>query len=86
MKVVDKDGTLCPDATNKIHFKVTGKGSYHAAANGDPSSLESFQAPQMSVFNGQLTAIVKTEETPGEIKFTASSPGLKTATIKLKSE
>ncbi|MDE5805777.1 MAG: beta-galactosidase, partial [Paramuribaculum sp.] len=86
VRVVDKDGNLCPDATNKIRFKVSGKGTYHAAANGDPSSLESFQAPQMSAFHGQLTAIVKASETPGDITFTASAPGLKSATIKLKSE
>ncbi len=85
VKVVDKNGNLCPDATNKIKFKVTGKGSYHAAANGDPASLESFQAPEMSLFHGQLTSIVRTSEEPGVITFTATSPGIKSATIKLTS-
>lgn len=84
VKVVDKDGNLCPDATNKITFKVTGAGKYHAAANGDPSSLESFQANKMSTFHGQLTAIVRSSDKPGEITFTASSPGLKSGTIKLR--
>lgn len=86
VKVVDKDGNLCPDATNKINFKVKGAGSYHAAANGDASSLESFQAPFMKVFHGQLTAIVRTGEKPGEITFTASAPGLKPASMKLNAE
>lgn len=85
VRVVDKDGNLCPVASNKIKFKVTGAGKYHAVANGDPSSLESFQAPEMSAFHGQLTAIVKTEEHPGTITFTASSPGLKSAKIQLNS-
>lgn len=86
IKVVDKDGNLCPDASNKITFKVNGAGSYHAAANGDPSSLESFQANKMSAFHGQLTAIVKSSEKSGEISFTATSPGLKSSTIKLQSK
>lgn len=86
VKVVDKNGNLCPDATNRISFKATGAGTYHAAANGDPSSLESFQAPAMSAFHGQLTAVVKTTEKPGEIRFTASAPGLKSCTIRLKSQ
>ena len=56
------------------------------AANGDPASLESFQAPQMSLFKGQLTAIVQTEETPGVIVFEASAPGVKSSKIELISE
>ena len=83
---VDKNGNLCPDATHKVKFNVRGLGSYRAAANGDPSSLESFQAPQMSLFKGQLTAVVQTEETPGVIVFEASAPGVKSAKIELISE
>ena len=86
VRVVDKNGNLCPDATNKVKFNVRGSGSYRAAANGDPSSLESFQAPQMSLFKGQLTAIVQTEETPGVIVFEASAPGVKSTKIELISE
>ncbi|MDE6491442.1 MAG: DUF4982 domain-containing protein, partial [Muribaculaceae bacterium] len=43
VRVVDKNGNLCPDASHRISFKATGAGSYHAAANGEPASLESFQ-------------------------------------------
>jgi len=86
VRVVDKNGNLCPDATHKVKFNVRGSGSYRAAANGDPSSLESFQAPQMSLFKGQLTAVVQTEETPGVIVFEASAPGVKSAKIELISE
>lgn len=86
VRVVDKDGNLCPDASKKISFKVKGKGAYVAAANGDPSSLESFQAPHMTTFHGQLTAIVKSSETPGDIEFTASAPGLKSAKISISTK
>ena len=86
VRVVDKNGNLCPDATHKVKFNVRGSGSYRAAANGDPSSLESFQAPQLSLFKGQLTAVVQTEETPGVIVFEASAPGVKSAKIELISE
>ena len=86
VRVVDKAGNLIPDATNKINFKVRGAGSFKAAANGDPICLESFQAPKMSLFKGQLTAIVETSETPGEIVFEATSPGLKSGKIVLQSK
>lgn len=83
VRVVDKEGNLCPDATNRIQFNVRGAGTYRAAANGNSASLESFQAPEMKVFSGQLTAIVQTSEQPGALYFEASSPGLKEATLEL---
>ena len=86
VRVVDKNGNLCPDASHKVKFSVKGAGEFCAVANGDPSSLESFQEPQMSVFHGQLTAIVKAAETAGDITFTASAPGLKSAKIQLKTK
>lgn len=86
VRVVDKNGNLCPDATNQIRFNVRGAGSYRAAANGNSASLESFQAPAMKLFSGQLTAIVQTGEQPGTIYFEASSPGVKEATLELISK
>lgn len=85
VKVVDKDGNLCPMADNEISFKVKGAGSYRAGANGNPASLESFQRPQMKVFNGMMTAIVSSSEEPGEIVLEASSKGLKKAVLKISS-
>ncbi len=86
VRVVDKDGNLIPDATHKVKFKVKGAGTYRAAANGDASSLDLFHLPQMPLFAGQLTAVVQATETPGEIVFEASAPGVKGAVLKLKAE
>ena len=57
VRVVDKDGNPCPLDSRMVHFEVEGKGSYRAAANGDPTSLDLFHLPQMPLFSGQLTAI-----------------------------
>ena len=86
VRVVDKNGTLCPDETRQIQFKVRGAGTYRAAANGNSASLELFHLPQMKLFSGQLTAIVQTTEEAGKIVFEASASGVKGATIELKSE
>ncbi|MGL5562215.1 MAG: DUF4982 domain-containing protein, partial [Tannerellaceae bacterium] len=83
VKVVDKDGNLCPDATNQIRFKVKGQGAFKAVANGNPVSLESFQEPKMKVFSGQLTALIQSSEDSGAMELEASSPGLKSAKIKV---
>lgn len=86
VKVVDKEGNLCPNASNQITFKVNGKGYYRAGANGDPTSLESFQEPRMKVFSGMMTAIVASTEEPGKITLTATAKGLKKATLVIESK
>ena len=86
VKVVDKDGNLCPTADNEISFKVKGRGYYRAGANGDPTSLESFQEPHMHVFSGMMTAIVSSTEEPGKITLEATGKGLKKGKIEIISE
>ena len=86
VRVVDKDGNLCPDAQHEIRFNVKGAGSYRAGASGNPISLEPFHQPCMKVFNGMMTAIVESKEIAGNITLTAQSKGLKAATITIKSE
>ena len=85
VKVVDRNGNLCPLADNKISFKVKGKGSYRAGANGNPASLESFQEPEMKVFYGMMTAIVSSSEEPGDIILEATSKGLRKAILVISS-
>jgi beta-galactosidase len=86
VRVVDKDGNLCPAADNEIRYTVKGAGSYRAGANGDPTSLELFHEPHMRVFSGMMTAIVESSDKPGTITLTATAKGLKPATITIKTE
>jgi beta-galactosidase len=86
VKVVDKDGNLCPDAANSIHFNVTGAGTYRAAANGDARNIEQFHLPVMSAFKGQLVAIVQSAEQAGKIQFEVEAKGLKKGIIALQSK
>ena len=56
VKVVDKDGNLCPKANNLIRYEGDG---FVAAANGDAACLDSFVEPQMHAFAGQCTFIIR---------------------------
>ena len=56
VRVVDKNGNLCPKANNLIQYE--GKG-FVAAANGDAACLDSFIEPQMHAFAGQCTFIIR---------------------------
>ena len=86
VKVVDKDGNLCPDAQHLIKYSVKGEGFYRAGANGNSVSLELFHEPRMQVFNGMMTAIVQTNGKPGDIILTATGKGLKAGKIVIKAE
>ncbi len=85
VSVVDKDGNLCPTATNQLNFSVSGEGSYRAACNGDATSLEMFHLPTMKAFSGKLVVLVQSKETPGEIQLEVTGKGLKKGTIGLNS-
>ncbi len=83
VRVVDKDGNLCPNAQHLVKFATAGPGKFRAVANGDPTNLELFHLPQMHVFNGQLTAIVQAGEQAGVVVLEASSAGLRSAKVEI---
>ncbi|GAB6013243.1 beta-galactosidase GalB [Viscerimonas tarda] len=83
VRVVDKDGNLCPNDQRLVNFSVAGDGKYRAAANGDPTCLDLFHLPQMHAFNGQLTAIAQAGDKEGKLLFEAKAKGLKSAKIEL---
>ncbi len=86
VQIVDKDGNLCPNDQSLVHFSVKGNGKFKATANGDPTCLDPFQKPQMHLFNGQLTAIVQSNKTKGDITFIASAKGVKAGSVKIQAE
>ena len=70
VSMVDKDGTLCPDAADQLEFTVEGDGAFKAVCNGDATSLEPFTQPRMCLFHGQLVVIVE-KKGSGNITLTA---------------
>ena len=81
VQVADKDGNIVPTDDRMVKFAVSGAGSYEAAANGDPTCLLPFQNPEMKLFSGAATAIVRSGKTPGEVTLKATAPGVKAATL-----
>ncbi|MCM1501879.1 MAG: DUF4982 domain-containing protein [Bacteroidales bacterium] len=83
VKVVDKDGNLCPLDGREVSFSVSGAGTFRAAANGDPKCLDLFHGGNMHAFNGMLTAIVQSSGDSGELVLTAAAKGLKPASLSI---
>ena len=85
VRVVDKDGNLCPDADNLLKVKVTGAGRFKGICNGDATSTEIFTQPKMHAFHGMFSVGIVTTEQPGDILIQVTASGLSPATLTLHS-
>ena len=54
--IADQAGLLVPRSKNLVKFELSGPGEIVATDNGDPTSMDSFQAPQRKAFNGLALA------------------------------
>ena len=84
VQIADKDGNVIPTENRRVKFSVSGCGTFEAAANGDPTSLMPFQNPEMDLFSGAATAIVRSGTKSGDLRFTVSANGVKPATMTIK--
>jgi len=69
VSLTDADGTLIPDAKDKLHFEVEGAGQFRAVCNGDATSLEVFTQPTMQLFAGQLVVVVQSARQKGTLRL-----------------
>jgi beta-galactosidase len=76
VEALDKDGNVCPLASNKIDITLSGPGHIAGVANGNPQSTDPFQASYVTLSFGKALIIVGSESQKGEISVTASSQGL----------
>jgi beta-galactosidase len=84
VEVVDANGVRNPDAEKLVHFSVEGAGALAAVGNSKPDSVESFQKPQRTAYDGRCLAILKSKRTAGAIRLTARSEGLAESSIEIK--
>jgi len=77
VEALDDKGTLCPLSDNLIRFKVDGPADIAAVGNGNPLSIEPFQADYRKLFYGKAMLILRTKAgTGGTVRVTAESDGL----------
>jgi beta-galactosidase len=86
VKILDKDGTVVPDADNLVSFKINGNAFIASVDNGLETDHSPFKANHRKAFNGLALAIVQSKEKAGSISFTASSKGLQGATVVLQAK
>ena len=83
VRILDRDGNLCPHATNDVSFAVSGAAKFKGLCNGDPTSTEPFILPRMRAFHGEMTLIVEVGRSPGTVNINASSACLEPGAVAL---
>ncbi|MBN2684352.1 MAG: DUF4982 domain-containing protein, partial [Pontiellaceae bacterium] len=87
VEALDADGTPCPLADNLVNIEIEGPGKIAGVGNGNPISLEPFQADYRQLFNGKAMLIIRTiEDQSGTIRINASAEGLETASTELHAD
>ena len=87
VSLIDKNGTLLPDADDDLQFSVEGAGTFRGVCNGDATSLQVMTEPQMKLFHGQLVVVVQASETAGDITLRVKgNKGYLNGAIKLRSK
>ena len=50
VRIVDKEGNLCPNSDNLIEFEIEGEGIIVAVGNGNAATTEAFQSNERKAF------------------------------------
>jgi len=86
VSLIDKNGTLIPNASDDLQFSIEGAGTFRGVCNGDATSLQVFTNPEMKLFHGQLVVVVQSTKNAGDILLRVKgNKGYLNSTIKLRS-
>ncbi|HET6557229.1 MAG TPA: glycoside hydrolase family 2 TIM barrel-domain containing protein [Prolixibacteraceae bacterium] len=85
VEITDQDGTIQPNATNRLHFKIEGTGTIAGVDNADIKDIDPYVAHSRKAWKGRALVVIKSNRNSGDIKLQVSSPGLADAEIDIKS-
>lgn len=85
VEALDADGLACPLADDLVQFAIEGPAEIAGVGNGNPLSIEPFQADSRQLFHGKAMLILRTDEGPGgPIRVRATSEGLSATSTDLR--
>ena len=86
ISLVDKNGTLVPNADAEITVNVIGEGSLAGIDNGDLYYAGLFKTNKRKTHNGRLTVAVQSTEKSGVINIELSTDKIESLKLKLESQ
>ena len=79
--IVDENGTICPNASNRVSIQIKGAGEYLASDAGDATCLRNFNKPYCNAFHGKLRIAIQAATLQGDIIIAVTSEHLKSDEI-----
>ena len=86
IRIVDKEGRVCPDADNMVTFAVGGEGVLAGVGSGNAVSHEQFKGHERKAFHGLCLAVVQSGRKQGAISLSATSEGLQAAQVVIQAK
>lgn len=83
-EVVDRQGRVVPVATDRISFSVGGQGTLEGSGSAQMRDTAGYHRNSHKAFNGRVAAVVKSNHKPGKMSVKATAPGLKPASLTVK--
>ncbi len=83
IQILDGENRAVPTAGNEVTLVLEGEGTIIGMDNGNPESHEDYQSNRRKAFNGLCLAIIRSTNTPGQIRVRATSPSLAEASATL---
>jgi len=85
VEIVDKEGTLVPDAGDTLHFTITGPARMLGVENGDILDLSPHGVPWRKAFKGKCLLVIQATDQAGTVLVEASGAGLQTGEVQIQS-
>ena len=76
IEAFDRDGNPAPLADHRVRLQVRGPATIAGVGNGDPRSMDPFQADYVDLFYGKAMLILRADAGPGQARVTATADGL----------
>jgi len=83
VEITDKEGRIQTNAENKLQFKIEGAGEIAGVDNASLKDVDPYVATSRKAWHGRALVIIRSNQKPGDIKLTVSSPGLIETELKL---
>lgn len=85
IELVDKRGTLDPNATNRLKVNIAGPGTLAGFGTADMTDTDSYAGPSRKAWHGRALLVIRSSHKPGKITVTVGSPGLPINTLTIQS-
>ncbi len=85
-RLVDANGTLCPNSDMLLKFNIEGAGTILGIGNGDAASMESFKGTSYHSYRGLCRVVVKSTKKAGTILLAGAADGLDAGSVEIESK